>query len=147
MPQLSIQYCRRSKAEKPNELLWLPHCSNHPIVANLYYFQVEESTYSVIILEPIASQNCIIPSRRGEWYRNPRSAIDLYAAKSTSSLVESKGREVIVAANLILHLQHISEVPPRGDWTVGSINSILPWIPPLLDAIPAHESAPNMREC
>lgn len=54
--------------------------------------------------------------------------------------MESKGRIVEVAANLVLHLQHIGEVPPRWDWTVCSINSILPRIPPLLNAIPGCES-------
>jgi hypothetical protein len=40
--------------------------------------------------------------------------------------VHAKGREIKVATNLVLHLEHISEVLPRWDGAVCTIDSILP---------------------
>jgi len=80
----------------------------------------------MILLEPITSQDCEIAGRRREWYRNDRTACDFEASKASCSLVHAKGREIKVATNLVLHLEHISEVLPRWDGAVCTIDSILP---------------------
>jgi hypothetical protein len=40
--------------------------------------------------------------------------------------VHAKGRKIEVATNLVFHLEHVSEVLPRWDGAVGTIDSILP---------------------
>lgn len=92
--------------------------------------------YILISLEPVPSQNGEVPGRRREGNWNPWTAPDSDATEPSSSFLKSKWWEVEVATDLILHLENISEVLSRSDWTVSAINSILPWVPSLLYAIP-----------
>jgi len=80
----------------------------------------------MILLEPITSQECEISTGRREWYGNDRTACDFEATKASCSLVHAKGRKIEVATNLVFHLEHVSEVLPRWDGAVGTIDSILP---------------------
>ena len=100
---------------------------------------VKRLAYSLTSLEPIPSKYDVIPSRRGERYRNLRTAVDFDASVSPSSLMESKWWEVEISANLIFCLEGISEVSTRHDRTVCSRHSILPGIPSLLQPVPVKD--------
>lgn len=92
--------------------------------------------YRVVGLIPISNKNSVIAGGVGEGHGDPRPAKNPDPTKPTSSLVECKRREVVKAPNLILHLENVGEVLPRGYWARGSIYTILKRIPPVLNSIP-----------
>ena len=94
----------------------------------------------MISLEPVACQHGEVSSRSRERNGNLRTAPDSDATKPSGGFVELEGRKVEKATNLILDLDIVSEVPPRRDWAGCSKNSVLPWVPSLLYAIPTEES-------
>ena len=77
-------------------------------------------------LEPVSGKHGVISGRRREGDGNSRPARDFNAAKASSGLVESKRRKVVEAADLILGLKNVSEIPPRWDRTVCTRDPILP---------------------
>lgn len=89
---------------------------------------------------PVAGQNSEFSGRRRERDRNYRAAQDFETTEGTSGLVEGQGGEVKVAADLIFHLENISEILSWRDGTVCAINSILPRVPSLLNPIPTQQS-------
>ena len=80
--------------------------------------------YRVIRFVPISDKNGIVTGRIREGDRNSGTAEDPNAAKTASSFVESKRREVVKASNLILNLKNVGKVLPRRNWTCGSENTI-----------------------
>lgn len=95
--------------------------------------------YVLISLEPVPSQYGEVPGRRREGNWNPWTAPYSDATEPSGSFLKSKWWEVEVATDLIFHLESISEVLSRSDWTVSAINSIQPWVPSLLYAIPVDK--------
>ena len=85
-----------------------------------------QGVYSVVELEPISSKYGKVPGRRRKRNRNERAAPNSDATKCSGSFVHSKRREVEIATDLVFYLDSICEVPPRWDWTVCAIHSILP---------------------
>ena len=98
----------------------------------------------MIGLVPISNENGVITSGIWEGDRNSGPAKDPDASKTTSSLVELKRREVVKAPNLILHLEHVCEVLPRGYWACCSIYTIHKRVPPILNSIPIFST--NKKE-
>lgn len=92
--------------------------------------------YRVIGLVPISDKNSVIAGRIWEGNGNARSAKDPYSSKPTGCFVECKGREIVKATNLILHLKNVCKVLPRRNRASCSIYTIFKWIPPVLNSIP-----------
>lgn len=104
---------------------------------------IKKCTYSVIELEPVTGQYGEIASRGCKWNRDPRAAKDPDTTIPTSSLMECKGRKVVVAPNLVLELHDVSEIATRRDRAVCTIHPVLPWAPPLLNSLPAMYEHPS----
>ena len=96
----------------------------------------EMDNYRLIRLVPISNENGVVLSRVRERYWDSRPAEDPDASKTSSSLMESKGREVVKATNLVFDLENVSEVLSWGNWAGCSINTIFKGIPSVLDTIP-----------
>lgn len=71
------------------------------------------ANYIVIRFEPVTSEDSEIAGRRRERDRDSGAAPNSDATKASSSLLKPNRWEVKVTANLILHLQNVSEVPSR----------------------------------
>lgn len=95
------------------------------------------NTYGVVGLEPIADEEGVVGGGRGERDGDEGAAEDADAAEAARGLVEREGREVVVRADLVLHLQHVSEVPPRRDRARRPVHAVLERVPPLLYPVPA----------
>lgn len=95
-----------------------------------------QGTYSVVLLKPITRENSEISCGWREWDRDPRAAGDCNATITSSSPVHPKWRKVEETTNLILDLKNVCKVLARWDWAIRAVNSILPWISPLLYTIP-----------
>ena len=92
--------------------------------------------YRVIRLVPVSNENSVVLSRVRERHWDSRPAEDPDPSKPSSSFVESKGREVVKATNLVFDLENVSEVLSRGNWAGCSIYTIFKGIPSVLDTIP-----------
>lgn len=95
------------------------------------------NTYGVVGLEPIADEEGVVGGGRGEGDGDEGAAEDADAAEAARGLVECEGREVVIRADLVLHLQHVSEVPPRRDRARRPVHAVLERVPPLLYPVPA----------
>ena len=80
----------------------------------------------MVKLELISSKYGNVLDRRRKRDKNLRAAPNSNATKCSSSFVHSKRWEVEIATNLVFYPDSICEVPPRWDWTVCAIHSILP---------------------
>lgn len=85
---------------------------------------------------PVADEKGEVAGRVGEWDGNMGPAEDPDAAEAAGCLVEAEGGEVEEAADLVLHLEHVSEVLPRRNGTVRPQHAVLPRVPPLLYPVP-----------
>ena len=82
--------------------------------------------YLVVMLRvPIADEEGEISGGFRERDGDARAAEDTEATKSTSGFVKGEGREVEETTDLVFHLDGISIVLPRWDWTSSPIHSIL----------------------
>ena len=98
--------------------------------------QMRKNDYRVISLVPISNKNGVITCGVWKWDRNSWPTKNPDSSKTTSSLVKCKRREIVKASNLILHLENVGEILPRGNWACCSIYTILKRIPPILNSIP-----------
>lgn len=92
----------------------------------------------MIDVVPISNKKSEISRRLRKWDRNFGPTEDFDGTKGTSSLVESKRREVEESSNLVLDLKFVGEVLARSDRACGSMNSILIRISSLLNTIPVQ---------
>lgn len=97
------------------------------------------TSYRMVPSVPIPNEERNIPIRQVKGNRDHSTIIHSDAAKAAGSTLELERREVEEATNLILHLKLVSPVPSRRNRAVRSQNSILPWVLPMLDPIPAQK--------
>lgn len=96
--------------------------------------------YLVIDFIPISNEKREISRRVREREGNGGPGEDFDGSKGTSSLVESKRREIEEASNLVFDLEFVGEVLPRRDGACGSINSVFVRILSLLNSVPIRVS-------
>lgn len=101
---------------------------------------VDRANYRVFGLVPVSDQDGEVSSWLRERNRDQWPAKDPDAAEAAGCLVERQGWKVEEAANLIFHLENVSEVLPRRDRASGSIHSILVRVLPHLDPVPVITS-------
>lgn len=80
----------------------------------------------MVELEPVTRQYGEIPGRRVKRDRDPRPAENPDGTVTASCLVKQKGREVVVAPDLVLELHVVSEIAARRDRAVGAVHAVLP---------------------
>ncbi|OAY79989.1 hypothetical protein ACMD2_04951, partial [Ananas comosus] len=88
---------------------------------------------------PVANEDGEVVGRRGEGDGDEEAAVDPEAAEAPRGLLRADRGEVEEAADLVLHLEVVSEVPAGRDGAVRPGHAVLPRVLPLLDAIPTHE--------
>ncbi len=86
---------------------------------------------------PVTNENSVVILGISIWDRNEQPAVNTEATEGTTRPVHGSGGIVDVASNLVLHLEVIGVVSPRGNGAHGSKHSILPRVLPMLDATPA----------
>lgn len=86
---------------------------------------------------PVSNKECNISIGCCERYRNNFSVVNIDSPISTSSSLETKGREVKETAYLVFDLKLVRPIPTSRNWTVCPTYTILPRIFSLLNAIPA----------
>lgn len=101
--------------------------------------------YRVVRFVPIPNQDGVVASRIWERDWNSRSTEDPDTSETTGSFVECKRREIVKASNLILHLDYVCEILPRRNGACCSINSILKWVPPLLNPVPVYPNKGDLN--
>lgn len=89
---------------------------------------------------PIPNEEGDVPIWLPKRYSDHIAVIDGDPTISSCSTMEAQGREVKVAANLVLHLELVGPVPAGWDGAVGAQNSVLPTILSLLNPIPYHQA-------
>lgn len=89
---------------------------------------------------PVADENCVVVLRIRIRDRNEQAAVHAKATEATSCPVHGGGRIVNVASNLVLDLEVICVVCPRGNRAHSSKRSVLPGVLPMLNAAPGHQT-------
>lgn len=86
---------------------------------------------------PVSNKECNISIWSPKRYRNNFSVVNIDSPISTSSSLETKGREVKETAYLVFDLKLIRPIPTSRNWTVCPSYTILPRIFSLLNSVPA----------
>lgn len=82
--------------------------------------------YLVVPVVPIANEHGDVPIWLIEWHRDHVAVVDGDSPVAAGCSLEASGREVEVAADLVLHLELIRPIPAGRNGAVGAQHSILP---------------------
>uniref|UniRef100_A0A5K1DRY5 Uncharacterized protein n=1 Tax=Nymphaea colorata TaxID=210225 RepID=A0A5K1DRY5_9MAGN len=88
---------------------------------------------------PIPDEHGEIVGRVIKGNGDVEATVDAEAAEGAGSLVHGGGREVEVAADLVLDLKVIGKVAAGGDGAVGAGHAVHPGVLPLLNAAPGEQ--------
>lgn len=90
----------------------------------------------MISFVPVTDEDGVIAGGIRERNGDPGAAENSDPTETTGGLVEAERRKVIVASNLIFHLENVSEVLPWRNWACCSVHTVFVWVPSLLNPIP-----------
>lgn len=144
--ELHLAYQGPSQSQVLSSMPYIKKEASIRVQTTVYTFHVQKknqpkkSTNRMVAGIPVTNQKNNIPLWliKRNWNNFP--VINNNRTKTTRHSLKIERWEVEKASNLILDLKLICPIPLRRDWTICSLDTILPWVTPHLNPRPANAS-------